>query len=70
MWRIVFLAFLVVTSANAEGVLLGKSLVGKDSTRAQVHDAGGEPDQIDRIDGDESSPAMEIWTYRRGEKGS
>lgn len=51
-------------AANADSVLLGKTLIGKGASSAQARTAGGEPVRLDRIDGDETSPAMEIWTYR------
>lgn len=55
-------------AAASDNVLLGRSLIGKGDSAAAVRDAGGEPQQLDRIDGDDSSPAMEIWTYRSGDK--
>jgi hypothetical protein len=54
--------------AVADGVLLGRELVGKGDSAAQVRVAAGEPARLDRIDGDEFSPAMEIWTYRFDDK--
>lgn len=57
------LAFSVAAGAS-DDVLLGRSLIGKGDSAAAAREAGGEPQQLDRIPGDESSPAMEIWTYR------
>ncbi|TDR43999.1 hypothetical protein DFR29_106144 [Tahibacter aquaticus] len=54
--------------ASAETVLLGKNLIGKGASAVQARDAAGEPTQLDSIPGDESSPAMEIWTYRLDDK--
>lgn len=51
-------------AAAADGVLLGRDLVDKGDAAAAVRAAAGEPAQLDRIPGDEYSPAMEIWTYR------
>jgi hypothetical protein len=51
-------------AAVADGVLLGRDLVGKGDAAAQIRAVAGEPAQLDRIPGDEYSPAMEIWTYR------
>lgn len=66
MKRMGLLALLLVCSAvQAQGVLLGKKLIGKGDETAAVRDAAGAPDKLDRIDGDASTPTMEIWTYRR-----
>ena len=54
----------VPATAAAEGVLLGRDLVGKGDAAERIRAAAGEPAQLDRVDGDEFSPAMEIWTYR------
>lgn len=51
-------------TATAQSVLLGRTLVGKGDSAALVRTAGGEPAQIDVIPGDETTPDMEIWTYR------
>lgn len=66
MKRLLLLALIAAAAgaAHADSVLLGKSLIGKGASSAQAREAGGEPAQLDRIAGDESSPAMEIWTYR------
>lgn len=65
MKRLLLLILLAAAGvAHADSVLLGKTLIGKGASSAQAREAGGEPAQLDRIDGDESSPAMEIWTYR------
>lgn len=70
MKRVVLIVVLVVVShfAQAQSVLLGKKLIGKGDDVARVRDAAGEPTKMDRIDGDDSSPAMEIWTYRRDDR--
>lgn len=56
------------TAAASDNVLLGRSLIGKGDGAAAAREAGGEPQQLDRIPGDDSSPAMEIWTYRSDDK--
>ncbi len=48
----------------ADSVLLGRELVDKGHSAEQIRAVAGEPAQLDRIPGDEFSPAMEIWTYR------
>lgn len=70
MQRLVLGLLLATTlsTAAADGVLIGRDLVGKGDSIAQVLAAAGEPTQLDRIDGDEYSPAMEIWTYRFDDK--
>lgn len=70
MQRLVLGLLLATTlsTAAADGVLIGRDLVGKGDSIAQVRAAAGEPTQLDRIDGDEYSPAMEIWTYRFDDK--
>lgn len=69
-WRIamtmVLLAF--AGGVRAQSVMFGKRLIGKGDQAAQVRDAAGVPDRIDRIDGDDSTPAMEIWTYARDQR--
>ncbi|WP_257389069.1 hypothetical protein [Tahibacter caeni] len=66
------LALLLLTllplAASAESVLLGRDLVGKGDAAAPIRAAAGEPSRLDRIDGDEYSPPMEIWTYRFTDK--
>ena len=54
--------------AHAQSVMFGRRLIGKGDQAAQVRDAAGMPDKIDRIDGDGSTPAMEIWTYTRDQR--
>ncbi|MEO5561653.1 MAG: hypothetical protein ABIR10_18445 [Dokdonella sp.] len=51
--------------ASAQNVLLGKTLIGKGDSLARVRYAAGEPSRRDQIAGDEFTPAMEIWIYRR-----
>lgn len=69
MKRIVFILLAAMpASAFAQSVLLGKNLVDKGSRAADVRGFAGEPAQLDRIAGDEFSPAMEIWTYRYEDK--
>ena len=57
-----------VAAVGSDDVLLGRSLIGKGDSATAAREAGGEPQQLDRIPGDESSPAMEIWTYRSNGK--
>ena len=66
----VALILLVVFSnfAHAQSVLLGKKLIGEGDDVARARDAAGEAGKMGRIDGDDSSPAMEIWTYRRDDR--
>jgi hypothetical protein len=61
---LLFVLAAFASAAHADSVLLGKTLIGKGDSGARAREAGGEPAQLDRIDGDESTPAMEIWTYR------
>jgi len=69
MKRIVFILLAVLPNlASAQSVLLGKNLVDKGTRAADVRGFAGEPAQLDRIDSDEFSPAMEIWTYRYDDK--
>lgn len=51
------------TPAHAQSVMFGKRLIGKGDSVASVREAAGTPDRVDRIDGDDSTPAMEIWTW-------
>jgi hypothetical protein len=52
-------------SAQTSSALLGRKLisVGEDTDKAR--DAGGDPDKLDKIPGDATTPPMEIWTYQR-----
>ncbi len=69
MKRIAFiLLFAPPMCAFTDSVLLGKNLVDKGSRAMDVRGFAGEPAQLDRIEGDEFSPAMEIWTYRYDDK--
>jgi hypothetical protein len=69
MKRAVLIVLVVFSHfAQAQSVLLGKKLIGKGDDVARARDAAGEPSKMDRIDGDDSSPAMEIWTYRRDDR--
>ena len=54
--------------AQAQSVMFGKRLIGKGDPMSIVRDVAGTPDQVDRIEGDNSTPAMEIWTYRRDDR--
>lgn len=66
MWRTMLgVALLFCVEAHAQGVMVGRRLVGKGDAAAILRDAAGAPDRLDRIDGDATTPAMEIWTYRR-----
>ena len=61
-----FLLFLVAAdAASAQSALLGKRLISVGEVSEHALDAAGTPDKLDKIPGDESSPAMEIWTYQR-----
>jgi hypothetical protein len=59
---------LLPLAASAQSVLLGRTLVGKGESATAIRAAAGDPARLDRIDGDETSPAMEIWTYRLADK--
>lgn len=65
---ILLLLAMATTATASDNVLLGRRLIGKGDSAAVAREAGGEPQQLDRIDGDDSSPAMEIWTYRSDDK--
>ena len=69
-WRTAVLAAVLACGAGAQAhsVMFGKRLIGKGDQASQVRDAAGMPDKIDRIDGDDSTPAMEIWTYARDQR--
>lgn len=68
-YLLILLLLATATAATAsDNVLLGRRLIGKGDSAAAARDAGGDPQQLDRIDGDDSSPAMEIWTYRSDDK--
>ena len=56
---------LVCGVASAQSALLGKRLIAVGEEAAKVREAGGEPERVDKIPGDEGQPAMEIWTYTR-----
>jgi hypothetical protein len=56
---------LVPCIASAQSALIGKRLINVGDEAAKVREAGGAPDQLDKIPGDESQPPMEIWTYQR-----
>jgi len=72
-WRVrmkyaIFLAlFFLIADASASSVMFGKHLVSKGDAIGSVRDAAGTPNKVDKIDADDSSPAMEIWTYNRAE---
>lgn len=56
---------LICAEANAQSALLGKRLVAVGEEATKVREAGGEPERVDKIPGDENQPPMEIWTYVR-----
>ena len=60
-----FLLLFAAEAAWAQSALLGKKLISVGEEAGRVRDAAGEPDKLDKIPGDESSPPMEIWTYQR-----
>lgn len=66
-WFVLFL-LCAATTASAQSVLIGKRLVAKGEHSSVARGAGGAPDRIDRIEGDDSSQAMEIWTYARRDR--
>lgn len=69
MKRIAFILLAALPAvAFAQSVLLGKNLIDKGTRATDLRGLAGEPAQLDRIDGDEFSPAMEIWTYRYEDK--
>ena len=51
--------------AQTSSALLGRKLISIGEDTARVRDAGGDPDKLDKIPGDDTSPPMEIWTYQR-----
>jgi hypothetical protein len=53
---------------HAQSVMFGKRLIGKGDRVSLVREVAGMPDKLDRIDGDDSTPAMEIWTYTREQR--
>jgi len=53
---------------QAQSVMFGKRLIGKGDHVTLVREAAGMPDKLDRIEGDDSTPAMEIWTYTRDQR--
>ena len=69
-WRIAMMMVLLAFAGGvrAQSVMFGKRLIGKGDQASQVRDAAGMPDKLDRIDGDDSTPAMEIWTYARDQR--
>ncbi len=69
MWRVMLgIVLLFCVEAHAQSVMVGRRLVGKGDAAATLRDATGEPDRLDRIEGDATTPAMEIWTYRRDDR--
>jgi hypothetical protein len=56
------------TGARAQSVMFGKRLIGKGDRVSLVRDVAGVPDKVDRIEGDDSTPALEIWTYAREQR--
>lgn len=66
MKTFLILALLLLPAfASAQSAVVGKRLVSVGDEAAKVRDAGGNPDQLDKIPGDASQPPMEIWTYQR-----
>ena len=64
MWVLVLLA----GSANAQSALVGKKLIARGDPIGRVRDAGGVPDRLDRIEGGDHAPPIEIWTYARRDR--
>ena len=64
----IFLA-LVFLAANADAgsVMFGRPLVSESDAIGSVRDAAGTPNKTNKMNTDDSSPAMEIWTYNRPE---
>ncbi len=60
---LVLVALACATGVRAQSVMFGKRLIGKGDATAVVREVAGAPDRLDRIDGDDSTPTMEIWTY-------
>jgi hypothetical protein len=63
LWGLVLLS--VCGAAGAQSALLGKRLIAVGEDAAKVREAGGEPERLDKIPGEENQPPMEIWTYTR-----
>lgn len=64
----VWMFVLIAGCANAQSALVGKRLIARGDPVERVRDAGGAPDRVDRIDGADDAPPMEIWTYRRRDR--
>jgi hypothetical protein len=64
----VLLVFLIAaaSSAQAQSILIGKRLISKGDPVSRLRDVGAKPDRVDRIEADEYSPEMEVWTYNQG----
>lgn len=56
---------LICGAAGAQSALLGKRLIAVGIEADKVREAGGEPERLDKIPGDDGQPPMEIWTYTR-----
>jgi hypothetical protein len=65
---VVLVAALAGAGVRAQSVMFGKRLIGKGDRVSLVREVAGMPDKLDRIDGDDSTPAMEIWTYTREQR--
>jgi hypothetical protein len=63
LWILILL--LICTAASAQSALLGKRLIAVGEDAARVREAGGEPERVDKIPGEENQAPMEIWTYTR-----
>lgn len=65
---LIVLMLLAAGTAQAQSALIGKRLVSRGDDVARVRSIGVKPDRLDRIEADEHSPAMEIWTYDQGSR--
>ena len=67
-FRLMWIFVLIAGSVQAQSALVGRKLISRGDSIERVREAGGVPDRIDRIEGDASSPPMEIWTYERRDR--
>lgn len=63
---VVILILFAVSTVQAQSALIGKRLVSRGDDVERLRGVGIKPDRLDRIDADEHSPAMEVWTYIHG----
>ncbi len=68
MSRWLCILVLAAGSVQAQSALVGKKLISRGDPVERVRDAGGNPDRLDRIEGDAGTPPMEIWTYERRDR--